>query len=270
MCVTTAPAVIEGTRAFTYATLDTRDPRTLHVSGYQNKATSRGPNCMLLHFPGDHLVTTKGPQDTKHLMEDMTNQLPKLYEEPTYRGGPRAAASFGSAYVETYGDYDVVLAEDAGDIIEALEGVDPMRRPNRTPELEAMVAWYKATFTDYAFVLACFNGNANPRHPIVVEYVPHNDDMLFIPGLEGHDGNLPTIGQPTARNFRCAFGAEDTTQQITPSYRDGNIGSEYWCPSNVTGFYDNRPQGANVDYLVPLESVREGLFGDDLFLDLVA
>ena len=202
-------------------------------------------------------------------MEDMTDKLPKLFQEPTFRGGPRPAASFG-AVVEAYGDYDVVLAEDASDILDALEGVDPMRRPNRTPELEAMVAWYKATFTDYAFVLACFNGNVNPRHPIVVEYVPHNDNMLFIPGLEGHDGNLPQLGQPTGRNFRCAFGAEDTTQEITVEYRDGDIGSNYWAPSNVTGFYDNRWDGINGDYLIPLESVREGLFGSDLFLDLVA
>lgn len=264
MCVTTAPAVIGGTRAFTYATLDTRDPRTLHVSGYQNTASSTGPNCMLLHFPGDHLVLTKGPETTRHLMEDMTRGLPELYPTPRMRGGVYRGA-VGSTYVETYGDYDVVVAEDASDIIEALEGVDPQRRPARTPELQAMVAWYGATFTGYAFVLACFNGNVNPRHPIVVEYFPHNDDVLFIPGLEGHDGNPPIIGQSTMRGFRCAFGAEDTKQQITVKYRDGDIGSQYWAPSNVTGFYDNRLEGSNCDYVIPLESVREGMFGRELF-----
>lgn len=272
MCVTSAPAIMEGTRAFAYATLDTRDPRTLHVCGYQNVATnlSMQPNCMLLHFPGNHLVMTQGPELTTHLMKDMTRGLPELEPRPHFRSeGTRSAKTLGSATVETYGDYDVVLAEDASDILDALELVNPSRRPVRTPELDAMVAWYKAAFPGYSFVLACFDGNVNPKHPIVVEYIPHNDDLLFIPGLDAHDGGLPRIGRYMERSFVCAYGAEDTKQQLTVNYSDGDIGSEYWAPSNVTGFNDNRLNGGNFDYVIPLEAVREGVFGPDLFAELV-
>jgi len=132
-----------------------------------------------------------------------------------------------------------------------------------------LIEWYKEQFSDYAFVLACFNGEVRPRHPIVVEYFPHSDDVLFVPGLDGHTGDLPAIGQPMQRDFRVAFASEAHTLPLNVHYSE-QIFHERWAPLTVTGFYDNRPHGENTDYVLPLESIEEGFFGHELLDTLIS
>lgn len=266
MCVTTGKAAITGTMAYTYATLDTRDPRTLHVSGYQNRAISQvdGGNCMLLHFPGNELRLVKGPEDTRHMMDDITRGLPKLAPEPTLRGVSRAAGA-----VAKYGDYYVVLSEHPSQMLDALQQVPEDFRPQPSTQLYELLGWYEEKFPDYAFVLACFRGAVSPRHPIVVEYIPHNDDVLFVPGLDGHDGNVPEVGASMNRSFRVAFGAEGHPQPNVVNYND-DIAGRYWAPWDVTGFVDNRADGPNQDYIVALETINEGFIGRELVDDLIS
>lgn len=262
MCVTFSPAKMGGTRAFTYATLSLHDHRASHISGYQNAATnlSRGPNCMLLHYPGNDLQLVKGPEHTKRFMLDMTRQLTRLSNlNPlvTRSAQPRAAEAV------IYGDYDVVIAEQAADIEDAIETVQPDRRPHKSDKLMSVIDWYEHRFQDHCFVLACFDGSVDPTHPIVVEYVPHSDDVLFVPGLDGHDGDLPREGQDMQRDFRVAFGSDYTTLPIPVNYGD-DVTDMRWAPTHVSGFYDDRRYGPNVDYVVPLEAINEGLNGPEL------
>jgi hypothetical protein len=274
MCVTTAPAELGGTSAFTYATLNTTDPRTLHVSGYQNYATNKSslPNCMLLHFPGDELEMVSGPERTRHFMEDLTQGLQELVYIPRFRSLGNEVVGSRSVKVQAYGDYHVVLAEHPGDILDALEQVPENRRPPRTGMLEDLVAWYRSSFSDYSFVLACFDGQVAPRHPIVVQYVPHNDDVLFVPGIDAHDGTLPRPGHPMQRDIKVAFASESHPQPQKVVYHDSFIHapSTYWAPTDVAGFHDNRSDGPNQDYIVPLLSLDEGLNGADLVEELVS
>lgn len=69
--------------------------------------------------------------------------------------------------------------------------------------------------------------------PIMVSYHPDNDDVLFIPGLDSHDGELPKIGQPMPRDIQVAFGIQsvDLAHVVAqqPSFRDG------WAPQNHIG-----------------------------------
>lgn len=103
--------------------------------------------------------------------------------------------------------------------------------------------------------------------PIMVSYHPDNDDVLFIPGLDSHDGELPKLGQGMPRDIQVAFGIQsvDLTHAVTqqPSFRDA------WAPQSVSGFWDNRSDGANTDYAVARESLLMGMNGRELIEDLV-
>lgn len=261
MCVTTGRASIGSTMAFTYAVIDNR-PENWHVSGYQNTARNleRLPNCMLLHFPGNDLQLVVGPEQTRTMMRDMIGRLPSLDDPGSYESDRGLR---GSARMESYGDYDVVLSENPTDILAVLESVRHERRPRVNDRLIQLIDWYRSHFPDHSFVLACFDASVVPKHPIVVEYVPHNDDVMFIPGLEGHHGSPPEIGELVSRDFSVAFGIQGQSQPFSVTYGD-RVDSQ-WAPSDVTGFRDNRRSAPNNDYCIPLDSVREGLCGDDLF-----
>lgn len=272
MCVTTGRARIHGTRAFTYATI-TEGPQACHVSAYQNfvENESPGPNCMLLHFPGNDIELVRGPEDTVYLMDDVTRDLPELVPVFRSRNLGNSIVTLSHARVEGYGDYTVVLAQHAMDIKEVLDQVPEAHRPAWTAQLDELVRWYHENFPDYSFVLACFNGLVVPRHPIVVRYVPHSDDELFVPGLDGHTGELPVIGQLMQRDFAVAFGSAYHEQPLKVTYRDPIAqGKPFWAPRDVTGFVDNRLEGPNRDYVLALQDIDmalkagDGLIGAEL------
>ncbi len=268
MCVTLAPALISGTQTYVHATTD-GDGRDVHVCAYQNEATSFGPNCMLLNFAGTNLELARGPEHTRGLMDDVTRNLEELIPVPR----ERSAFSFGRSYtIEDYGMYTVVLAQRPTDILSVLEGdeIPDDRRPARTPQLEQMVDFYMATFPDDSFVLACFNGKVKVEHPIVVSYAPYDSNVLTIPGLDGHDGKLPVIGAPVYRGFRCAFSVAGV-ELPHRVHHSGLLSTNppWWAPKSVGGFYDNRPDGPNGDYVVRVSDVVAGLTAERLAAVLI-
>lgn len=259
MCITTGPAIIHQTRVYGYIP-PIKDGMQRHICGYQNRAeTLSGPNCMLLNFAGSDLRMVKAAQHTRSLMADMTRELPELVRIIQYRGGSYGARGL---VVENYGDYTVILAHGAADILSALAQVPDGRRPARTSQLEAMVGFYLKTYPDDSLVLACFNGKVEPTHPITVSYVPRDPEVITIPGLDGHDGELPTTGSPVTRNFHIAFGIHGVTLPFTPNYNDRV--NELWVPKTVTGFFDNRDDGPNGNYVMPIEAITTGLSGRQL------
>lgn len=261
MCVTASPATIRSTRTYVHATDLGGGP--VHVCGYQNQAqTFNGGNCMFLNFAGTGLELVRGPELTHSFMRDMTMSLEELIYVPRMRGG----SSYGARgiSVETYGDYTVILAQQPGDILSVLSEVPANRRPQRTPQLEAMVGFYMSEFGQDSFVLACFDGLVKPQHPITVAYQPRNSDVLTIPGLDGHDGKVPAIGAPVYRDFRVAFAAAELELPHRVRYSDGSIAGTPWAPSSVAGFVDNRLDGPNGDYVVPISALRQGLNGRQL------
>lgn len=262
MCVTSGEAQIANTRTYVYATTD-KEGSPLHVSGYQNEATSLvGPNCMFLNFAGTDLRLVNGPEHTTRFMRDMTDYLPELVYVPQMRGGGDMFGSYRSATVIDYGDYTVVSAEDNADILGALASVREDRRPQLTSNMEEMLDFYQHECPNDSFVLGCFNGAVKPKHPIVVSYKPRNSEVLTIPGLDGHDGRPPVVGAPVYRGFRVAFGVEGVGVAHTLYYNDAV--NSAWAPASVVGFFDNRTDGPNGDYVVPISAVKQGLTGAEL------
>ncbi len=267
MCVTTGIATMDQTQVFTMVSSHLRGGQPVHVTAYQNRALnlSDDPNCMILHFPSQGKVElVQGAQNTSGLMTSITSGLTPLV--PSYsRSGRNLESRLHTAHVEEYGDYHVVIAEYPADMFKVLEQVPATRRPPITAQLQALVEWYGRKFPDYTFVLACFDGSVRPTHPIVVSYVPDNDDVVYCPGLDGHDGKIPEIGQPIARDFKVAFAVNDT---ILP-HKVNFVLSDWWIPTSVAGFFDNRTDAPNSDYVVPLLNLQEAFDGQELVNDLV-
>jgi hypothetical protein len=265
MCVTSGPAFISGTKTYAYAAPAKGGEPQRHVCGYINTARSTsGPNCMFLNFAGSDLRLVRGPERTQSFMGDMTAGLPELKPVERSRSG-----SYRSSSIEVidYGDYTTVTAQEPDDMLGVLDQVPLNRRPQRTPRLEAMVNFYMSYRSDDAFTLGCFDGNVKPKHPIVVSYTPHNPEVLTIPGLDGHDGKLPTVGAPVFRNFSIAFGVAGTQLPREVHYNDEV--DRAWAPSSITGFVDNREDGPNGDYVMPVRAVTAGYMGARLARELV-
>ena len=259
MCVTAEPAIINSTRTYVYATELGGNP--VHVCGYQNEArTLDGGNCMFLNFAGSDLHLIRGPERTRNFMRDMTDELPELVYIERMRGGSFSFGGTRGFSVEDYGDYTVILAQEPGDILSVLDQVPARRRPAYSSRLRDMVDFYMSWFGQDSFVLACFDGSVKPKHPITVSYQPRNADVLTIPGLDGHDGKVPTVGAPVYRDFKVAFAVNGVQLPYTVWYND-HVAGMPWAPSSVTGFADNRPDGPNGDYVVSVEAVRAGLQG---------
>ncbi|HZM63795.1 MAG TPA: hypothetical protein VFB59_01535 [Candidatus Saccharimonadales bacterium] len=221
---------------------------------------------MFLNYAGTNLRLVRGPERTRTFMDDMTFRLPELVRVPS--AGSMFDFAFGSRaelVVEDFGDYTVILAQGPDDILSVLDQVPDHRRPGRTKRLEEMIGFYMSWSPEDSFVLACFDSEVEPRHPIVVSYEPRNADVLTIPGLDGHDGKVPLPGAPVFRDFKVAFGVQGMDNlPIQVGYGDYGVQGQPWAPNCVTGFVDNRPDGPNGDYVVPVWAVEQGLGGSVL------
>lgn len=204
------------------------------------------------------------PERTTNLMTDITARLTPLASSSRDRDPIFAEPK---AQVVEYGDYHVILAERACDILPALDGVPQERRPLWTPQLQALSAFCEVHGNGYGFILGCFDGSVKPTHPIVVGFVPPVFDWLRAPGWDGHDGELPVLGQPMQRDFHVAFGVEGLDLPIKVNYSDDVDSS--WAPASVAGFWDNRSDGPNRDYGVGMRTLERGVTGRELAKQLL-
>jgi len=245
----------------------------LHLLGYQNSSRSFvGANCMLLHVPTrvlteQSLVPTWG---TPNFMKDMGKTVGSLTS--LSRGGGTMGMQFRSTpIVVQYGNYEIVLASSASDIPDALERVSAAKRPMINRDL---LSWYDRNFDGYSFILACFNNaDEKPNHPILVRYQPTDSTHLFVPGLESHDGRPPIIGsREHPRDFKVVFGSRLATPNASLNsvrYTDELGALATLLPQQVVGFRDEG-EGANADYKVSVDHVRQGMNHFNLFATMSA
>jgi len=268
MCVTSKPAAITNTQAFVYSMMMNGVLR--HVVGYQNKVEySRSGNCMFLNFAGKNLELVRGAENTATLMGDITRGLPSLVQEEMTRARASLGGGLMGVSVEKYGDYTVILAQGPADIRSALNQVELERRPVWDDKFAQMIDFYMRWNPTHTFALACFDGSITPTHPICVSYEPHDANVLTIPGLDGHDGNIPKPDQLIYRDFTIAFGAEGVDLPHKVLYSDFLTRPPLWLPTSVAGFRDNRRNGPNGDYVIPLSSLLKGLTGTELAATLL-
>lgn len=248
--------------------------RDIHALAYMNKATTMyGPNCMLLHVPGDiyDLVRTHGAGDFMTNMGYAVHDImPALTLGGTFRGGGMRSVGFT---VEKYGAYEVVLAKSASVIPQALQHVSPIKRPTVNADL---LDWYGANYPDCSFVLACFNNQQEVAdHPIFLRYMPHDTSMLYAPGLESHTGEPPALGaHENVRGFKVVFGsklADGSESGVTWNHRNHSYGHQLdaLLPERIVGFHDIM-YGANEDYVAKVDDVLNGVTWRELFKTMPA
>jgi hypothetical protein len=119
---------------------------------------------------------------------------------------------------------------------------------------------------EHSFLLGGFSGMAQPHHPLVVCYDPFPDDLglLIGPGLDGHTGRVPKPGVAMQRDFKVAFATDGgpSALQNPVRYQDDTARGCWWAPkSGVVGFHDNRFNGPNTDYKIPIWAVDQGKTG---------
>lgn len=262
MCVTLNPAEIASTNAYAYAGPENESGQARHFVGYQNTARnlSTMPNCMFLNYPGTDLQLVQPAVHTRSLMDDMTASLREIVPSRKLR----SSGMYGSrsAVIEEFGDYTIVRAQSPHDILAILNEVREDRRPLIDGQLEAMADLFAQAKPYDSILMGCFDGQVKPKHPIVTSYIPHDPTVLAVPGLDGHDGFAPIIGAPVYRGFKLAFGVYGMPFGHQVHYRDGNINSS-WAPERVVGFVDNRPNGRNGDYALPIEAITTEMDWDD-------
>lgn len=281
MCVMPFPAEVNDTYVVTYVTYDPIRRQPVHYTFYQNRVSSLQPggNFMFLHFPTAELEQVEGPDNTHNFLPDITRNLRTLEPVIKFRtqtmAGEMSRGGLDEPVIWEQGDYSIVVCNNPNLIIDALDGVSADRRPT-APEQLADIRRFAAFFSewcpDWSFALPCFDGSANPTHPISVRYVPHNDDLVFAPGLDGHDGKLPVIGQDIVRDFRVGFAVQGHQLPVSFRYSDPVFGPVEWMPDphmGVAGFHDNRHRAPNGDYNAPLLALLNGLSGPDLLNQLV-
>lgn len=294
MCISMGP----GTVFSGVVTAGIQVSKDVHALAYMNHAApdpflrrssvGYGPNCMLLHVPGTlrDLVPSRGHDD---FLKKMGNVVPSLTPAMTLgmtRGGGMDSllGATRGFEIQQYGAYEVILADSAGVIGDALKEVSDAKRPQVNP---AIVEWYGENYPDCAFVLACFNNEVEVAdHPIVLTHAPNNPDVVFAPGLESHTGQPPALGaHERNRDFKVVFGSllagDDAGYQwdygrdthgvyelrgsdTQPRWPNGRGRLDDILPERVVGFYDE-DSGANEDYVAKVDDVLAGTTGLDLF-----
>jgi hypothetical protein len=239
-----------------------------HIVGYQNEAESLlGDNFMLLNFAGTDLRLVRGPEHTTTMMSDITRSLQQLV---VAQGGSRSGGLRDGSYsvqIEEYGDYTIFLSQSPSAIVEAV-----MDHPASSSydaasirDLAVSAEYFEQHYPFDSFLVPMFKRGVKvkPTHPIVVSYVPRQPECITVPGLDGHDGTMPIIGSQVVRNFKLAFGVHGVDLHPV-RYKDANV-SPLWAPESIVGFVDNRFRGANGNYSLPIEVIRNYVDDRDEF-----
>lgn len=185
MCITARPALLSSTIGL--VSRISIDGFRAHVVGYQNTASSSGPNAMLLHFPASEVMTERNMTDCSsypHLFNALVE-----FTTPTTRSG---TSSKGIDDVEVFqkGNYYVVLARDARAVGPALIQVPKSFRPEIPAEI---LEWYATHRPGYQLAVCCWRGEFRAE-PLIWWYRPFDPSALFFPAADAHDGSAPRAG----------------------------------------------------------------------------
>lgn len=194
MCMTTAPARLSST--LIYSGEGTREGKSVHVLAYQNTARNESPgaNAMVIPFPTKEAMTETNIIDTrsfKGFLKDITNA--SKWRSRMLGGDSRSLTkggiAFNAAKVFDVGSYTVVLAENAGQIPEALQRVPEHKRPQISGKF---LTGFSQLYKDQPIAVCCFDGTIEAE-PLLWWYSPKDSNSFFIPTMDAHDGDAPKL-----------------------------------------------------------------------------
>jgi hypothetical protein len=266
MCCTFTASEMSDTRI--YVGEAKRQGKLVHVLAYQNAALTRGPNAMVIPFPTETRMGEENVIDTrnfKSFLKDIgeaSRHITKGFSGR--RGMTLGAASFNCdslAEVFDVGSYTVILADNVFQIPEALARVSAEKRPSVTTDF---LIGYGELYPDQPIAVCCWNGSIEAE-PLMWWYEPVNNQQLFIPTMDAHDGKAPKVG---ARVY--------TDHLISVGSTDGNMGNKVHysqakqIPADVKDLLPLHVHGKKLEQSLPngdcfvkagtLHSTREQMF----------
>lgn len=194
MCCTFQPSQLSKT--IIYAGHAQRRGKRVAVLAYQNTASSRGANAMVLPFPSDVPMGPDNIVDTReggYFLRDL---------DASARHQTRSVGLLGAKYGDRLddtlqifesGSYTVVLTRNVLAIPAALTQVPEQKRPQVS---EAFLIGYERRYAGWQIAICCWNGHLEAE-PLLWWYEPRseNESRIFIPTLDAHDGQGPKPGE---------------------------------------------------------------------------
>lgn len=197
MCITFNSAKLAKTKI--YAGEAKLDGKYVHVIAYQNKATTDGPNAMILPIPAAVMPTSENVIDTRGFAAFLDD-----IHRATHLSSSHEARSFSpSARVFNVGSYTVVLAERSQAIAQAITSVPEKKRPAVNL---AVLRAFDELYPGWPLAVCCWDGTLNAE-PLLWWYEPKTPGWLFAPALDAHDGGPPDPDAEVPVDHHVAFGS---------------------------------------------------------------
>lgn len=209
MCCTFTASEMSDTRI--YAGEAERNGETVHVLAYQNTAQTNAPNAMVLPIPTDKALGAENLIDTRQFKNFLKN-ITEASQIHTKSAGMRRGMTLGAmsdsvAMVVDVGSYTVVLAENVGQIPEALTRVPESKRPSVT---KRFLEGYGKLYPNQPIAVCCWDGSIEAE-PLLMWYVPRDRTTLFVPTMDAHDGDAPRVGEKVFTDHIISVGAVGPT-----------------------------------------------------------
>jgi len=200
MCITINHAALSKTKI-----LSLPIPNGNHFIAYSNsvKNLSGKPNAMILAIPG------KTQPSWFHNTEKYKDFLTEITEKATMNNwlgilskGMRSAKSLSFEQFEL-GMYTIGLADSFEGAEEFINSLSDNKKPEVSEELKN---FFKTEYTGWSFAVCCFDSTkAIDAQPIAFEYTPFNEDFLYFPSLDAHDGGAPNLREQVRTDHTIIF-----------------------------------------------------------------
>jgi hypothetical protein len=208
-----------------YSGLGKDNGSKVHVLGYENtvRSLSGGPNCMLLHFPTQRMLTPdnliKVEVHQRGILKDISDTF-----TPHTRGSITKGLNMRS--MDKGGDnefimfchdiYTIITCRNVDAIMEAIKLLPDDLTPSINPTL---LAFYKKNFPNWSFALCCFNNrDLKKSSPLFWKYEPIDYNVLFAPTLDSHTGREPDLSKLTEMDHAITFGFSDKNELAENHY----------------------------------------------------
>lgn len=262
MCMTAAQASLAQTTIYTGEHLD-EDGKTVHVTLYENTAqdlSGHGGNAMLLAVPARGKIRFLDTSGCPDILKRFRKAFPMPRTLSKSGSGDRNAVD-----VVRCGIYTCVVAYPGStmrDIRRAIETrVEPENRPSIGDDyIASLRKAYRMPGSDadtHTFVIACFsNEEAAAAHPIAYAYEPIDAENLFFPGLDDHEGKVPTHVKPVTRDHLLLACSHLKTAGLqvdlsdVPAELRRFLPERFYCGEFVSG------ARRNGDWTLPVETAR--------------
>lgn len=261
MCISNDPADFKNTKGY-IGEARLKDLGLVHVLGYQNQVQNKstGPNAMILHFPSKEAMGKKNVielgDEGANLLNHYCNQFSSSFSR-----GTKSVASNGVEIFKT-GIYTVVISDKPTLINSALSAIPKKIRPSIHPEL---MAWYEKVYPGYSIALCCFdNKELVSANPLFWWYKPINEDELFFPAIDAHEGGVPDLSKKVTIDhvLTCSvidFSCPEKTTDVAHLKSSLPTETHKFLPDTIMGkAYQNLDSQMNGDFIIPKSRLREG------------